>query len=425
MCHFRATCRLGYGQKPAQTGVDVAGKRTARPARFGGVRPLTSGRFQARYRRDGRTYTGPDTFGTEEEAWDYLKVVEASMVTGEWRPRERTSPTLAVYGPKWIDVHPKIKPTTAALYRGDFARHVEPYLGHLTLRELSTEVVREWVARLRADLRESAGKSQRSATTRDGSATAARSYRLLRAILATAVKDHKLDANPCNLEGAGDTGKGEGAQERPTLSAAEVALLADKVPDRYRALVLVLAWCGLRIGEACALRRDDIDLTRGAESLRVSERVYYIDNLGWNYDAPKSQAGRRRVPVPAHVAQALAVHLAEHTGPEPGALVFATRTGKTSRRVAGPIITRRLDAMGRDDVRVHDLRHTGQVLAAIAGASQAELMRRMGHSSTLAAQNYAHAVEDHGRAVAEALADVAGGANVVPLKSRRRRTRSA
>ena len=93
--------------------------------------------------------------------------------------------------------------------------------------------------------------------------------------------------------------------------------------------------------------------------------------------------------------------------------------------VAGPIITRRLDAMGRDDVRVHDLRHTGQVLAAIAGATQAELMRRMGHSSTVAAQGYAHTVEDHGRAVAEALSRVAAGESVVSLESRRRRTRTA
>lgn len=405
----------------------MAGKKPTRRARFGGVRQLSSGRWQARYTRDGRTYTGPDSFDTEAEAWDYLAVVSAGMVTGEWRrPGARGTTTLASYGERWIKSHPKIKASTAATYRGDFTRHVEPYLGHLQLREISTAVVREWHARLRDDL--AAAQAQRTqrrrATRQDGSATVARSYRLLRTVLNTAVKDGEIDVNPCTLEGAGNANADGGADERPTLSPAEVATLADTVPDRYRALVLVLAWCGLRIGEASALRREDVDLTPGAETVRVSERLYWVDDKGWDYDAPKSRAGRRRVPLPSHVAQALADHLAEFTGSNDTDLVFTTRTGSECRRVAYLCITRRLDEMGRDDVRVHDLRHTGQMLAAIAGASGPELMRRMGHSSTAAAAAYLHTAEDHGRAVADQLAEIAAGANVVPLESRRRRRRT-
>lgn len=401
----------------------MAGKKTTRRARFGGVRQLSSGRWQARYTRDGRTHTGADTFNTEADAWDYLATVEAGMVRGDWQPRNRATPTLATYGERWIDTHPKIKASTAALYRGDFDRHVEPYLGHLQLREISTAIVREWHARLRADLRAAAeGQTRRRRATRqDGSATAARSYRLLRAIMATAAKDGHVTANPCTLEGAGTASDDGGVDERPTLSAAEVAMLADAVPDRYRALVLVLAWCGLRIGEASALRREDVDLTPGAETIRVSERVYGIRGKGWDFDSPKSRAGRRRVSVPSHVARALADHLARFTADDDTALVFTTSTGAVCRRVAYLCITRRLDEIGRDDVRVHDLRHTGNTLAAIAGASPAELMRRMGHSSTAAAQAYIHTAEDHGRAVADRLAEIAEGANVVQLESRRRR----
>ena len=430
----------------------MAAKRLARPARFGGVRALKSGRFQARYKRDGRTYTAPDTFGSEADAWAWLTTVEADMHRGEWRPARNTSPTLAAYGAKWITTHPKLKATTTALYLGDFDRHVEPYLGHLQLRELTPALIREWNARLRADLKAEAAarreavqvraaarrsaalakgkdpaavRGSRQATRQDGAATAARAYRLLRAVLNTAVKDRELVENPCQLDGAADPDRDGGAAERPTLSAAEVDLLAREVPERYAALVLVLAWTGLRLGEACALRRDDVDLTPGRESVRVSERVYYLPGEGYNFDSPKSRAGRRRVPLSPHVAAALVDHLAEYVGPDGSDLVFATRTGGNARRIVAPIITRRLDAMGRDDVRVHDLRHTGQVLAAIAGATQAELMRRMGHSSTVAAAAYAHTVEDHGRAVAEALSRVAAGESVVSLESRRRRTRAA
>ena len=442
-------------------------KGVERP-RFGGIRALKSGRFQARYRRDGRTYTGPDTFGSEADAWAWLATVEASMVTGQWRPGARSTTTLDSYAQKWIAEHPRLKDSTRALYANDYRLHVEPYLGHLALRELTPALVREWHARLRADLKAEAIKRRakaearaaaqrarakaraaaqssdgrpadprsattrdaraigpRSATTRDGSATAARCYRLLRAICSGALKDHEIQENPCQLDGAGSPESAAGADERPTLSAAEVAMLADAVPPRYRALVLVLAWAGLRIGEATALRRDDVDLTPGHESLRVSERVIRIPGAGWNYDTPKSRAGRRRVPVPPHVAAELVEHLDTYTGADGSALVFPTRTGATSREVAGAVITRRLNDMGRDDVRVHDLRHTGQVMAAVAGATQSELMRRMGHSSTVAAQGYAHAVEDHGRAVADLLSQIAEGATVVPLASRRRRARNA
>jgi integrase len=61
------------------------------------------------------------------------------------------------------------------------------------------------------------------------------------------------------------------------------------------------------------------------------------------------------------------------------------------------------DHIGRPDVRFHDLRHTGQTLAALAGATQAELMQRLGHSTAAAALGYLHTTQDHSRGVAQAL----------------------
>ena len=401
----------------------MSGKKAAKPARFGGVRALSSGRYQARYKRDGHTYTAPDTFASEDEAWQWLVTVEASMITGSWQAPNRTSPTLADYGSQWVASNPRLKATTRALYEDTFDKHIEPYLGHLRLREVTPGTVRTWQTQLRADLKASIPKGTRQATTRDGSATAARGYRLLSAIFHAAIADRYVEASPCTIPNAGRPQRTAGEDERPTLSAAEVGVLAGNVPDRYRALVLVLAWAGLRIGEAAALRRCDVDLTPGAEAVRVSERAYFVSGRV-DYDTPKSHAGKRRVPLPPHVAQALSEHLETYTGPDEDALVFTTRTGGSCITVAGPVITRRLDDMGRTDVRVHDLRHTGNTLAAIAGASQAELMRRMGHSSADAAAGYLHTVEDHGRAVAQALSDVATGASVVSITSRRRRSRA-
>jgi integrase len=73
---------------------------------------------------------------------------------------------------------------------------------------------------------------------------------------------------------------------------------------------------------------------------------------------------------------------------------------------------------GRPDLRFHDLRHTGAVLAAATGATLAELMARLGHSTAGAALRYQHAAEDRDKAIAEALSKLAGG-TMLPLPTAR------
>ena len=65
------------------------------------------------------------------------------------------------------------------------------------------------------------------------------------------------------------------------------------------------------------------------------------------------------------------------------------------------------EAAGRPDLRFHDLRHTGAVLAAATGATLAELMARLGHSTVAAAMRYQHAAADRDKAIAEALSKLA------------------
>ena len=76
-------------------------------------------------------------------------------------------------------------------------------------------------------------------------------------------------------------------------------------------------------------------------------------------------------------------------------------------------------AAGVPHLRLHDLRHTGNTLAAATGASTKELMARMGHASPQAALIYQHATADRDRAIADALSDLATRAAVVPIDRRR------
>jgi integrase len=229
--------------------------------------------------------------------------------------------------------------------------------------------------------------------------TAAKAYRLLKAVLNTAVDDGLIRRNPCRVKGAGQ----EKSPERPVLSMRDIGALADAINQRYRALVLLAIFCSLRWGELAALRRSDIDLT--ARTVRVTRQVTTLSGGRQVIGPPKSAAGNRVVVVPEFVIGPLQLHLrwvAEH---DDDGLLFTSPEGKSFRydnfrnRAWYPALR---DA-GLPRVHFHDLRHTGNQLAADAGASLRELMDRMGHSTARAAMIYLHGSDERQRAIADAI----------------------
>ena len=99
--------------------------------------------------------------------------------------------------------------------------------------------------------------------------TAAKAYRLLRAVFNTALDDGLIKRNPCRIKGAGN----EHSPERPVLTVTQVYALADAVGLRYRALILLAAFTSLRWAELAALAPADIDLD--ARTVRVTRQLYY------------------------------------------------------------------------------------------------------------------------------------------------------
>ncbi len=374
----------------------MAGNRTARRG-FGSVRKLPSGKYQARYRGpDGITYTAPTTYAQKADADAFLATVHADIVRESWKAPRASGWAVDEYGRRWIAHRPGIKASTRARYDEVWNAHITEWVGGYALEDVTPDVVRSWHDGLTRELAQKAAKVDRSPTAsrKDGRATVAHAYRVLRAVMATAVEDELIPANPCRIKGGGSYVH----DERPTLSIPQVEELADTVPDKYRALVLVLAWCGLRLGEAVELRRGDIDLEEG--TVRVSRAVYPVKG-GYVVDTSKSRAGRRIVTLPTFVTGELRRHMARYTDLGPDALVFPTRSGRTAYGAAQTAISRAMRSMGLEGVRVHDLRHTGQTLAAREGATLADLMARLGHSTVNAAMRYAHAADDHGREVAD------------------------
>lgn len=362
----------------------MAGKKRRR---FGSARKLPSGRYQARYYDpDGIRRAAADSFASKREALDWLTVKEAEILRGDWVDPDRGRVPFGTYAQSWIEERPGLRPRTVQLYWWLFGKYLKPTLKDVYLVDIDPARVRRWHRNL--------VESGVSATM------IAKAYRLLRAILMTAVDDELISRNPCRIRGGGS----ESPAERPVLSVAQVFALADEMPDRLRAMVLVAAFASLRFGEASALERRDVDLRHGAVSVRQSYTE--VRGKGLVLGPPKSRAGVRTVSLPASVVAELVEHLAEFVGPEPTAPLFTGPKGALLRRGNfNPLVNWRkaVADVGAEGLHFHDLRHTGNTLAAATKTSTRDLMVRMGHDSEKAAIIYQHASREADQAIAEAL----------------------
>jgi integrase len=377
----------GEGRKPQKRGA------------FGTAHKLPSGRYRAMYHGpDGRRYSAPQTFLTEKDARGWLSLRQADIIRGKWLPPVDAQPaapqTLGNYSDQWlanrlVDGQP-LKDRTREHYRMLLDLHILPVLGKLPVASITADDVRSWHA----------------GTLTERPALRAKAYGLLRTILNTAVTDGKLAANPCTIRGAGS------ARRQITIHPAsldELAKLVDAMPEQYRAMVLLAAWCALRFGELTELRRHDIDLEEGV--VRIRRGVVYLRGNPSRFvvTTPKSKsAGKRDVAIPPHLLPAIRDHLVEHTAPGQDALLFpAFQGGHLHQATMGQIFDKARQAAGRPDLRFHDLRHTGATLAALTGATLAELMARLGHSTVGAALRYQHAAQGRDREIAALLSKLA------------------
>ena len=298
--------------------------------------------------------------------------------------------TLETYAEEWLATRRvrgrPLAPRTLDLYHWLLTRHLVPQLGQRELATLTPVDVRRWHAAL-------------SGPGGPGPSTAAKAYRLLRAMTTTAVADGILQTSPCTVRGGGQ----ESADERPALAVEDVLRLADAAGDRWRALVLTAAWTGLRFGELAALRRPAVDLP--ARSLHVRASAGWLADGRRVEGPPKSRAGRRTVALPEVLVPELRRHLDRYAEPDPEGLVFIgergapLRTSGFSTRVWRPAVTR----AGLPGVHFHDLRHVAGTLAAQSGATVRELMSRLGHASPDASLRYLHATAARDHAIAEAV----------------------
>jgi integrase len=360
---------------------------------FGQLRRLPSKRWQAFYTGpDTALHYAPSTYASKVDAEGWLNDERRLISLGQWvAPKDRKAladakrpMTFGKYAEIWMRDR-DLKPRTREHYEKLLENQLSAW-AMVVLTDIRPEKVRDWHA----------SQDKKSPTMR------AHSYGLFRTILNTAVTDSIIPANPAHIRGAGVAKK---VHRTKPLTLEELADLVEAMPERFQPMVLLSGWCALRFGELVELRRKDIDIKnavihvrRGAT--RAGGQVFI--------DTPKTEAGIRDVAIPPHLIPMLKEHLSKNMTWNKESLLFPSIAGNTlaPSTLYGYFYPARA-AIGRPDFHFHDLRHTAAVLAAQTGATLADLMGRLGHSTPGAAMVYQHAAKNRDTESAEALSEMA------------------
>ncbi|WP_027933490.1 site-specific integrase [Amycolatopsis thermoflava] len=361
--------------------------------RFGKVRKLPSGRWQASFiAPNGKRQSAPNTFRTKTDADRWLVGVEADISRGAWLDDKLGRETFGNYADAYLRDNPDVGDRWEETCRRNMRLHMTELLD-LPLIAITPPVVRSWYGKALAGT--------------GGKTSIAQSYRFLRAVMNQAKRDGAIQVNPCQIPGAGS----DKAKERGIATPGQVAELVEAITPRYRAAVLLAAWCGLRRGEVCGLRTEDVDLTAGVITVRKN-RVELLESPKKYDKDPKTDAGRREIAFPPHLKPYLVEHMTKWAGAE---RFFVGRDGQPMRGNAVYQAFVRARKRVGVDVSFHDLRHTGQTLAASTGATLADLKKRLGHSSAAAALRYLHAVEGRDKELAGELSKLAERGDAIKL----------
>ncbi|GAA4751585.1 site-specific integrase [Amnibacterium soli] len=363
-------------------------------------------RYKVQYRRPDRSTTTKRGFRTKKDAQLYLAQAELRIAGGTWIDERAARATVGELGPAWLAAKAHLKPSSYAVLAAAWRIHVEPVWGARQIGSIAPSEVQDWVAGL---------------TRRRSATVVIRAHGVLSGILERAVNDRQLGLNP--TRGAALPRKGR--KHRSYLTHTQVELLAREARE-HRALVLLLAYTGLRWGEAVALRLDSVDFARE----RIVVRANAVNVAGHIIPGtPKSHVSRS-VAFPHFLAASLQVECA---GKAPGDLVFGAGTEylPTPTHRDGWFAGARNRCVQADStfparLTLHDLRHTAASLAISAGANVKAVQRMLGHASAaMTLDTYADLFEDDLNDVAGALDHARTAAVAVKTQSRAGFQRSA
>jgi integrase len=343
-------------------------------------------RWLARYVDDrGNEHT--KAFGRKADATRWLDKEISDHVTGTWTDPKLSGQTFGALAERWIQTKATRAPKTVAGYRSVLDTLILPRWGDVALRDMSFDDIQEWVSGL------SVNGSVRFRGRGLGAGRVIQAYQVINQVLRFAVRAKHLPANPA--DGVELPRKPEATRRYLTHEQLHRLAVAS---GRFRTLVLVLGYCGLRFGEAAALRCADVNCK--TRRIRVSRSVTYVTYKGLIEGSTKNH-GARSVPVPRFLAPLLDTELAHN---DSDALVFPSRRGGyLTESELRWVFDRAAKAIGAEGLTPHELRHTCASLAIAGGANVKVLQTLLGHkTATLTLDRYGHLFPDDLGRIADA-----------------------
>lgn len=352
------------------------------------IQKRPNGQWRARY-RDAAGKEHARHFGRKVDAQRWLDEVTAAVVTGQYVDPRAGAVTFRQYAEEWraIQAH---RPGTADQVERHLRRYVYPSIGSLPIGQVRPSHVQAMLKRLEGDL---------------SPATRAVTWRYVQTIFRAAVRDRRIVVSPC-----------EGVRiprpMKPRVSpipTETVQAIADAVPERYRALVILAAGTGMRQGEAFGLTVDRVNFLR--RQIVVDRQLTSVNGGTPHFAPPKTESSVRTIPLPTVVADALAAHL-ERFGTGPEGLIFTNELGAPLRRSAFGNIWRAATARaGAQGVVFHSLRHYYASVLIRHGESVKTVQDRLGHKSAQETlDTYSHLWPDADDRTREAVDVALGGA---------------
>ena len=355
-------------------------------------------RWRVRWVDDsGREHTR--VFERRPDAQAYLDGLTADIQRGAYVDPRKSAETFGSVAEQWFATKGHRKPKTVAGYRSILDTLVLPKWGEVPLKQIDYQAYSTWLGGLAVD------GSQRGTALSASRITQA--HQLVGAVLKYAQRSGKIAKNVALEIKRSEDLPQQTERERRYLSHAELLGLA-RATDRFETLTLVLGYCGLRFGEAAALRRKHV----GDRELTISASATHVTGQGIVESSTKTRRARQ-VPVPGPVWDRLKNELPD----DPNTLVFPRRGGgllpiEEYRRAFDKACVE----VGIEGLVPHGLRHTTASLAISAGANVKVVQRMLGHATAaMTLDLYGHLLDDDLSAVAKALSK-AIASTAVPLR---------
>lgn len=359
--------------------------------------------YRIRDRVAGKPVTLEAGYATKAAAKNRIAAMTADRLRGEFIDPRGGKVLLDDWLDMWWPAYEgTLKPSTVKSAAGLIRRYIRPMLGPAALDDIDRLTVQRWTADLRAG-RTPYGRPLAVKTVYNA-------HGMLHKILDEAVAQRLIRSNPAHRSGLPELEH----HEMRFLTEPEAERLLAAVVPRWRPLILLLLFTGLRWAEAVGLRVGRVDVL-GRRVMVVETMQELVETGEIVFVTPKSKKSRRTVTFPVRVADAL-IELVTRDREE---MLFLGRDGGVVRynnfrtRVWYPALKK----AGLEGLRLHDLRHTHVAWLISAGVPLTAISRRLGHASiVVTSDRYGHLMPevDTGimKALDEALDKIDGGSTM-------------